>query len=183
MSGALAFALTYVSAMPLHATEPAAPAARDGQHDFDFDIGNWKTQIKRRLHPLTGSNEFIELNGTVHVRKVWDGRAQLEEIEVDGPNGHWEGMSLFLYNPKARQWSQTFVNSANGVLAGSLVGSFENGRGELFSTDTFDGRAILVRGAWSDILPTSHRYEESYSVDGGKTWEIQFTANLTREQR
>ena len=164
------------------AARPATAAVRDGQHDFDFDIGVWKTHIKRILDPLSGSSQSIELNGTVSVRKVWDGRAQLEEIEADGPNGHWEGLSLFLYNPKAHQWSQTFVNSKIGVLTSGLIGSFKDGRGELFSQDTIHDRTILVRAVWSDIKPNSHSYEESYSDDGGKTWALSFTANLTREK-
>lgn len=164
---------------PAHAPDAAD---RDGRHDFDFNFGVWKTHIKRLVHPLSGSTDFIELNGTVTVRKVWQGRAQLEEIEVDGPKGHWEGLTLFLYNPAAHQWSQTFINSAMGTLSPPLVGSFKNGRGELYSQDTFDGRSILVRGVWSDIAPTSHRYGEAYSDDGGRTWEAVFMANLTREQ-
>jgi hypothetical protein len=168
-------------ALPAHAeTQPAPAAARDGAHDFDFDFGVWRTRITRRVHALSGSNETIELNGTVTLRKVWDGRAQLEEIETDGPNGHWGGMSLFLYNPSAQQWSQTFIGRKSGAFAGGLIGGFKDGRGELYASDTLDGRAILVRGVWSGITPTSHRYEESYSVDGGKTWEVQLTANKTK---
>jgi hypothetical protein len=158
----------------------AADMERDGRHDFDFDLGVWKTHIKRRLHPLTDS---IELNGTVSVRKVWDGRAQLEEIEADGPKGHWQGMSLFLYNPAAHQWSQSFIGSAKGTFSNGLVGAFKEGRGELFAQDTLDGRSILVRGVWSDITPTSHRYEESYSADGGKNWEPELSANLTKAEQ
>src|SRR5215469_18039980 len=56
------------------------PSARDGQHDFDFNIGVWHTHIRRILDPLSGGAHSIELNGTVTVRKVWDGRAELEEI-------------------------------------------------------------------------------------------------------
>jgi hypothetical protein len=158
-------------------------AAHDGQHDFDFNLGVWNTHIKRLKHPLSGSSDYIELTGTVTVRKVWGGRAQLEEIETDGPNGHFEGLTLFLYNPAAHQWSQTFVNSNSGVFASGTIGSFKNGRGELYAQDTFDGRSVLVRGVWSDITPDSHRYEESYSDDGGKTWEAVFTGNLTRAQQ
>lgn len=175
-----------LGAASLHPTmaadAPSATSERDGQHDFDFNSGVWKTHIKRRVHPLSGSNEFIELNGTVNNHKVWGGRANLEEIETDGPNGHWEGLSLFLYNPNSHQWSQTFVNSKSGMFSGGLIGSFKDGRGELFQADTLDGRSILVRGVWSDFTPTSHRYEESYSADGGKTWEVQLTANKTKAE-
>lgn len=84
----------------------------------------------RLQHPLTGSSTWIELNGTVVVRKVWDGRAQLEEIEAEGSTGHFEGLTLFLYNPQSR-----------------------------------------------------HRFEQAFSEDGGKTWEPNFIATLTREKQ
>src|SRR5713226_9926733 len=57
------------------------PAERDGQHDFDFEIGTWKTHLRRRLHPLTGSQAWVEMDGTTVVRKVWSGRANLVELE------------------------------------------------------------------------------------------------------
>jgi hypothetical protein len=160
-----------------------AAGARDGQHDFDFNNGNWKTHIRRLLHPLTGSNTWVELNGTVVVRKVWGGRANLEEIEADGPTGHFEGMTLFLYNPQSHQWSQTFASSDDGTLEQPSIGEFKQGKGELFDQETFNGRTILVRGVWSDIKPNSHRFEQAFSDDGGKTWEPNFIANLTRESQ
>ena len=63
---ALALVVTSVSAQP-----------RDGQHDFDFELGTWKTQLKRLQRPLTGSTTWVEYTGTTVVRKVWDGRAKL----------------------------------------------------------------------------------------------------------
>jgi hypothetical protein len=63
----------------------ALPAAgHDGQHDFDFEIGTWHTHLKRLQHPLTGSMSWIEYDGTSVIRKIWDGRANLVELEVDG---------------------------------------------------------------------------------------------------
>jgi hypothetical protein len=155
---------------------------RDGQHDFDFNIGTWKTHIRRLLHPLTGSNDWVDLDGTVHVRKVWNGRAQLEEIEADGSTGHFEALTLFLYNPQAHQWGQYFVDSAVGVVNQPQIGEFKNGRGELFDQESFNGRTIFVRFVWSDITPDSHHVEQSFSDDGGKTWERNFVATLTREE-
>jgi hypothetical protein len=157
-------------------------ALRDGAHDFDFNIGVWHTHIRRVLDPLSGSDKSIVLDGTVTVRKVFDGRAQLEEIEADGPNGHWEGLTLFLYNPQAHQWSQSFINSKMAALSSPEIGAFHDGRGELFASDTFNGKAILVRAVWSNIAPDSHHFEDSYSNDGGKTWAPAFIAELTREK-
>ena len=160
-----------------------AVVLRDGKNDFDFNLGVWHTHIRRVVDPFAASPRSVELNGTVTVRKIWGGRAQLEEIEADGPKGHWEGMTMFLYNPQAHQWSQSFISSGEGVLNTPTIGSFKDGRGELFSQDTFDGKSILVKGVWSGITPNSHRYEESYSADGGKTWATAFVGDLTREKQ
>jgi hypothetical protein len=160
-----------------------ASKTRDGQHDFDFNIGAWNTHIKRLQHPLTDSNTWVELNGTVVVQKVWNGRAQLEEIEADGPTGHFEGLTLFLYNPQSHQWSQNFASSSGGTLSVPTVGEFKDGRGEFFDQEPFNGRTILVRVVWSNISPNSHQFEQSFSDDGGKTWEPNFVATLTRKQQ
>src|ERR1700720_128000 len=71
---------------------------RDGQHDFDFELGTWKIHLKRLVHPLTGSTTWVEMDGTSVTRKLWNGRAELEEFETDSPaGGHIEGMTLRLY--------------------------------------------------------------------------------------
>jgi hypothetical protein len=172
------------------ALSQSAPAAaeskqlRDGQHDFDFNLGIWKTHISRLQHPLTGSATWIDLDGTVVVRKVWEGRAQLEEVEADGPTGHFEDLGLFLYDPQAHQWSMSFANSKTGTLGvPPTVGEFKEGRGEFYDQEAFKGRAILARIIWSDISANSHRFEQSFSDDGGKTWEPNLIATLTREKQ
>ena len=150
------------------------------QHDFDFEIGTWRTRLSRLLHPLSGSTTWAEYEGTTVVRKVWDGRANLVELEVDGPAGHLEGLSLRLYNPDSRQWSLNFSNSKAGVLSPPAVGGFKNGRGEFFSQETLNGRAISVRFVVSDITPNSVRFEQAFSADGGQTWEVNWVATDSR---
>ena len=177
--------------LPLHALAQQNSAAsgsslqptsteRDGQHDFDFEIGTWKTHLSRRLHPLTGSTTWVEYEGTSVVRKVWDGRANLVELEVSGPAGHIEGLSLRLYNPQSHQWSLNFASSNGGAISVPTIGEFKDGRGEFFDTEPFNGRSILVRNVWSGITPNSCRFEQSFSDDGGKTWEVNWIATDTR---
>jgi hypothetical protein len=154
--------------------------AHDGQHDFDFNLGTWKIQVERLIHPLTGSRTWVRLEGTKVVQPIWNGRAQIEQVKADGPDAHIENMGLMLYNPKSRQWSVSFVNSSDGILASSLFGEFKDGRGEFFAPDTYNGRAIMVRIVWSDIAPTTHHLEQSFSEDGGKTWEPNLEVAITR---
>jgi hypothetical protein len=182
----LALLLQPAAAVAREDPEPPAPsrreaaARRDGQHDFDFEIGTWKTHLRRLLNPLSGSTSWVEYQGTSVVRKVWDGRANLVELVADGPAGHFEGLSLRLYNPRSRQWSLNFASSSGGTMTPPTIGEFKDGRGEFYAQETLDGRAILVRFVISDITPDSCRFEQAFSDDGGKTWEVNWIAVDTR---
>ena len=164
---------TQANASKPNAGTQDASAARDGQHDFDWDIGRWTTHQRRRLHPLTGSTTWVEYNGTDVVRKIWDGANQ-GIVEADGPAGRLEIFTLRLYNPESHQWSIYFVSSAAGTMSLPVVGEFKNGRGEFIDQETYNDRTILVRFAISDITPNSCHFEQAFSPDGGKTWETNF---------
>jgi len=157
-----------------------ASEVRDGAHDFDFEIGKWHTHVRRLLHPLTGSDVWADYDGTSVIRPVWAGRANLVELEVSGPKGRIEGASLRLYNPTARQWSLNFVNSAVGEISTPTVGSFQHGTGEFYDQEMLDGRAILVRFIVEPRGRNNCHFEQAYSADGGKTWELNWVADDRR---
>jgi hypothetical protein len=171
------------SSGPMVAQSAAAstpvPLPSDGQHDFDFEFGVWKTHLKRRLHPLANSTTWVEYDGTTTVRKVWHGSSNLIELEVEGPKGHMEALSLRLYNPEAHQWSLNFANSATGTVGTPSIGEFRNGRGEFIDQEPFGSRTILVRFVITKVSPISCHFEQSYSDDAGKTWEINWIADDT----
>jgi hypothetical protein len=171
--------LALVGSLACLAFVARAETPRDGAHDFDFAHGFWHTHATQVLDPFDGGAHTITLDGTKTSRALWGGKAWVEEIEADGPNGHWEGMTFFVYNPTSGQWSQTYIDSS-GEIQAPTIGSFKDGRGELYGTETYKGRNVLVRGVWSDITPVSHRYEISLSKDGGRTWVTAFKADLTR---
>jgi len=180
---ALALLLQSVaSSLAAQAADAAAAVSPSGQNDFDFEMGVWRTHLKRLLRPLTGSTTWVEYEGTTVVRKVWDGRANLVELDVKGPAGRIEALSLRLYNPSARQWSLNFSNRASRSMGIPAIGEFRDGRGEFYNQETLNGRAILVRFVISDITTHSCRFEQAYSDDGGKTWEVNWIATDTRER-
>lgn len=164
----------------LSQTPTATPAVHDGQRDFDFNIGVWRTHLKRLLHPLTGSSTSAEYDGTSVVSKVWDGRASLIELEVDGPAGHVEGLGLRLYNPESRQWNLNWASSADGEFEPPMIGQFMDGRGEFVDQEIFGGKSILSRNAFSDISTDSSRFEQTFSDDGGRSWETNWAMTFTR---
>ena len=152
----------------------------DGQHDFDFESGTWKARVLRLEKPLAGSTTWFEYEGTSVVRKVWNGRANLGELAVHGKAGQIEGLSLRLYNPQTRQWHISWANARDGMLGDSMTGEFKNGRGEFFGEELLNDRVILVRFVFLDITPSSFRFEQAFSNDWGKTWEVNWKATFTR---
>jgi hypothetical protein len=171
-----------------HAGEAAAAAAsalHDGQHDFDFLIGSWKIHLKKRLRPLSGSNEWVEFDGTVVCRTIWNGLAEVEEFNVDSPvkNIFIKGVAVRLYNPKTQQWTIYWANSKNGAFdPQSQSGQFTNGRGEFYGQDTVDGKTIYVRWIWSNTTSPAPHFEQAYSADGGRTWEVNWITEQTRSE-
>lgn len=162
-------------------TQPDQPAAdAGGQHDFDWEIGTWKTQVRRLVNPLSGSPEWAEYTGTSVVRNVLDGRANLVELRVEGDTGRIHGASLRLYNPQTRQWSLNYASMTNGMLSRPVFGGFREGRGEFYGQEDIGGRAVLVRFVISDVTADAARFEQAFSVDGGRTWETNWIAIDTR---
>jgi hypothetical protein len=155
-------------------------AQRDGQHDFDFELGSWKIHLKKLMHPLTGSNDWVEFDGTSVTRKIWDGRSQVEEFEVDAPTGHIEGLTLRLYNPQSHQWRLYWANSKVGVMDPPQIGEFKDGHGVFLAQDTINGKTVLVRFDWSNTNTGTPHFEQSFSDDGGKTWEVNWITDQTK---
>ena len=163
------------------AASPMPAQARDGAHDFDWEIGNWTTQLRYLAEPLTGSTRWVEYRGTSHVRALLGGRSNVVELSVEGPAGRIEGVSLRLYNPKARQWTLNFASVRNGLLTPPVTGAFDaKGKGVFYGTDTVNDRMVLVRFVISDVTPNSARFEQAFSADGGATWETNWIAVDTR---
>jgi hypothetical protein len=161
------------------------PALRDGQHDFDFLIGSWKMHLRRLLHPLSGDGKWIELDGTTVCRTLFDGRAEIEEMNVDSPDKrmHIQGLALRLYNPSSRQWSIWWANARDGAMSPPpVVGEFKDGRGEFYDQDVFNGRTVFTRFVWSGVTTNSPHFEQSMSVDGGKTWELWWVTDQTKQK-
>lgn len=153
-----------------------AAGEAEGQHDFDFSFGTWKTELSRLAEPLSGSEEWIEYEGTSVVRPILGGRANLVELDVKGPAGRIEGMSLRLYNPVSRQWSLNYASVGSGTLSQPVFGGFRDGRGEFIGQITRNGRAILVKFVITNEAPEVWRFEQSFSDDGGRSWEKNWIA-------
>jgi hypothetical protein len=173
-------------ALPLRAqttSDPALLPQRDGSHDFDFLIGDWKAHVRRLPDRLNNSNKWDEYDGISNHHKLLDSNANFEQFEVTSPDKklHIKAQTLRIYNPETRQWSIYLVDLDKGTIdLPPVVGGFTGNRGEFFDQEPYKGRAILVRYLWLNISPKSARMEQSFSPDGGKTWEVNWICDLSR---
>jgi hypothetical protein len=157
-------------------------ALRDGQHDFDFEIGKWKAHVRRLTHPLSGAKDWEEFDGTVITTPFMDGRGNLSEMNVEGATSHSliQIIAVRLYNPSSRQWSIYGASAKTGIFDPPQVGQFEGNRGEFYASDMFQGRAIFIRYVWQNLSPTATHFEQAFSPDGGRTWEVNWIYDGTR---
>ena len=173
-----------IETQPAYAVQTAAnpAAARDGQKDFDWEIGTWTTRVRVRRNPLSGTApDWAEYQGTSIVKPLLGGRANFVELSVGGTRGRIEGGSLRLYNPQTRQWNVNYISLNNGLLTAPVFGNFDGrGRGVFYGQDTMDGRAIFVRFIVMQVSRREARFEQAYSTDGGRSWEDNWIAVDTR---
>lgn len=157
---------------------PPAEIARDGQRDFDFEIGEWATEVRVLRNPLSGKPPvWAEYRGTSVVRGLMDSRANSVELSVAGPTGKIEGISLRLYHPGARQWSLNFASLNDGAMTPPVVGGFgADGRGVFYGVDKLGERAIRVRFVITQVSADEARFEQAFSADNGATWEVNWIA-------
>jgi hypothetical protein len=171
---------------PGHAQTTSNPAnlpQRDGSHDFDFLIGDWKAHVRRLPDRLNNSDSWDVYDGISNHKKLLDSNANFEEFDVSTADKKLriKAQTLRLYNPTSRQWSIYLIDLDNGTLdVPPVVGGFTGDRGEFFHQEEFKGRRILVRYVWLNISPKAARMEQSFSPDGGKTWEVNWICGLSR---
>ena len=142
-------------------------------HDFDFCMGFWRVHHRRLKERLAGSGEWQEFVGASVAWPILGGAGNIDDNVLELPSGTYRAISLRSFNPETEQWSIWWLDGRNpGQLDPPVVGGFEDGIGTFQCDDTFNGKPIVVRFIWSNITPTSTRWEQSFSPDGGRTWEV-----------
>ncbi len=158
----------------------AVHSHRDGSHDFDFLLGEWRVHNRRLRTPLSGSTEWYEFDAWATIRPMWEGAVNVDEFEGEMPTGRIQGLTVRLYKPATDEWLLYWANRAAGEFSIPTVGRFTDGRGEFFDEEMLDGHSIKVRFLWCDIEEASCRWEQAFSADEGRTWETNWVMELSR---
>ena len=151
--------------------------SRDGEHDFDDETGVWHTRLSVLRPPLGASGTWLDFEGTTVVTPVWDGAANLVQLDAAGAAGEVHALSLRLYDTQSSQWHLHFASRGAGDLSPAVIGAFDGaGRGEFRSVEVIDGRPVEVLFVIDRSDVRAWRFEQSFSVDGGATWATNWVA-------
>jgi hypothetical protein len=154
---------------------------QDGRTDFDFFVGNWNGHHWRLRERLKGSSSWEEFDSTTVARRLLGGLGNMDEITLQRESGPREGLTVRLFDPSSKVWRLYWTTGgAIGPLDVPMVGAFKNGRGEFYAQEVFEDKSIISRYIWCNITPTSCRWEQAFSPDGGATWETNWVTEFVR---
>lgn len=153
---------------------------RDGRYAFDFLFGNWRIENRRLRERLKGSTSWEEFDGHATVRPILGGVGNFDEVTFNRETGAMLGVTLRLYDTQTQQWRIYWADAVHGTLDVPVIGTFKGNRGEFYSQEFFEGQAIFCRFVWTVVSPDECRWEQAFSIDGGRTWETNWTNVLYR---
>lgn len=152
----------------------------DGRDDFDFFIGRWTVAHRRLARRLDGCDDWIAFGGTCETRKILQGQGNMDDNVLDLPGDRYAAVTTRLFDPGTGLWSIYWIDGRHLTIDTPVRGRFEGGIGRFFCNDVLDGRPIRVRFLWSDVTPTSARWAQAFSPDGGESWETNWVMDFTR---
>jgi hypothetical protein len=163
----------------------------DGRHDFDFLLGRWHVANRKLEDPLADDpTAWLEFAATTETRPILDGLGNVDDYRAPDFPGRpgFHGFALRLFDPGERLWRIWWAStSGGGRLDTPLVGGFRDGVGQFECDDTIDGRAVRMHFDWKDITPSSARWVQSFSFDGGRSfepnWIMEFSALRAEDHR
>lgn len=162
-------------------TAPIATAVSPvpGSRDFAFLTGKWNVANRQLKAIFAGSKEWDEYPATSVAVPMLDGSAVVDELRAPSRGIH--GFSIHLFEPKTQEWNVLWVSASNGKLQVPMRGRLVNGVFEFQGDDTHEGKPIRARYRWTNISQNAATWEQAYSPDGGKSWEVNWVMQFTRD--
>lgn len=163
---------------------PPATGGADGRADFDFLFGRWRVRNRKLADTADpGCTRWVEFDAAAEVEPVFGGLAHIDRFRAEAPPDGipFEGLTLRQFDPEAARWRIWWASSRRpGHLDAVMEGAWADGRGIFLGTDTVGGRPVDLRFEWTNESPSTARWQQSFSFDGGGSWLPNWTMDLTR---
>jgi hypothetical protein len=158
-----------------------SPSAEIAPTDFDFMVGSWNVTHRRLNERLVGCTAWTEFTGTSSTRKILRGFGNVEDNVLHFPEGPVHAVAVRSFDPKTRTWAIWWLDGRSPhCLDVPVVGQFAQGVGSFYAEDVMDGRPIRVRFFWHPNPGSRPRWEQAFSADAGRTWEVNWVMHFER---
>jgi hypothetical protein len=149
--------------------------------DWDWLTGNWDVWHRRLKQRLAGSDDWAGFAGKSSFWHTLGGLGNVDDNLLYLPDGEYRGLSIRAFDAATGKWSIWWVDGRQaGKLDPPVVGGFEDDEGVFYGKDTFEGMPITVRFRWHEVHSKRPHWDQGFSKDGGKTWEINWRNYFTR---
>jgi hypothetical protein len=142
-------------------------------HDFDFLFGSWRIHNRRLDDPFAASESWSEFEARSEAYPILNRLGNVQTYDAPDFPGRpgFQGYALRLLDPEEELWRIWWASSAGGGrLDPPVLGRFTDGLGHFEGTDVIAGHEVVVRFFWTEITNSSAHWEQSFSLDGGKTF-------------
>lgn len=149
-------------------------AQEDDKTWFDFWVGHWEVSWSEADGKIG--------RGTNTITKTLDNVVIEENFKVlDGNSKGYLGTSISVYNPQKKTWHQGYADNQGAYF--SFVGE-RQGDKRIFKTEMIvqGEKQIIQRMVFYDIKQNSMTWDWESTIDGGKTWTLNWRINYKRVQ-
>lgn len=151
-----------------------------GQEDFDFLHRDWVVRHRKLTTRLAGASDWMEFDGTSTTRPILGGQGNVEDNFLNDPSGPYRAAALRTFETSTRLWRIWWVDQRQPAELGTpVLGRFDGDRGEFLAEDIWQGTPIKVRFVWLKRAGAGPRWEQSFSSDGGTSWELNWTMQFS----
>ena len=147
--------------------------------DFDFLQGRWLIHHKKLTERLVGCQTWEEFRTPVANQLILGGLGNFDHIRTESGD-FYEGASLRLFDKSSRLWRIYWMDTNGATLYPPVEGSFDGPVGIFRGRDQEGGIPVLVEFQWDKTNPDTPTWQQSFSADNGKTWEVNWLMNFSR---
>ena len=150
-------------------------------NDFNFLFGAWNVEHRKLQQRLAGCDTWDEFTGTSTTTPTMGGAGNVEQNNLDDPNGPYHAVALRAYDIQSSTWSIWWLDGRSPTqLDSPVVGGFVDDVGIFECQDTLETIPIVVRFTWLTTDPDHPQWEQAFSADNGTTWETNWTMRFSR---
>jgi hypothetical protein len=159
----------------------AGPAAADPATDWQWLTGNWDVYHERLRDRLVGSTTWDKFDGKSAFWHTMGGLGNVDDNLLHLPAGAYRAFSARTFDPATRQWAIWWLDGRTaGKLDPPVRGGFDGAEGEFYGSDVHKGTPVTVRFRWHDTRSARPWWDQAFSTDDRRTWEINWRNYFTR---